>query len=84
MGWERWLIPSAEVIHHGGQSTAQMRLESFRSLWLARHHLYARYHSRLTLRLTSIVVRAAMRRRAREARSEEEREAYEGIGEGWR
>ncbi len=64
-GWERWVVPAAEVVHHGGQSTAQMPARSFVQLWTSRRRLYYRYHSPLLNALLAPVVRLAMRQRMR-------------------
>ncbi len=82
LGWERWLHPGAEVVHHGGQSTSQIPLDSLLALWQARRQLYDRYHPPLTVRLTGLLVRAAMRRRAR--RDPAGAQTYQAIAELWR
>jgi N-acetylglucosaminyl-diphospho-decaprenol L-rhamnosyltransferase len=64
-GWERWIVPSAEVIHYGGQSTAQVPLESLRKLWISRRRLYQRYQGVLVNALLSYFVQLAMRQRIR-------------------
>jgi GT2 family glycosyltransferase len=64
-GWERWIVPSAEVIHHGGQSTTQVPLESLRKLWISRRRLYQRYQGPLVNALLSYLVQLAMRQRIR-------------------
>lgn len=64
-GWERWIVPSAEVIHYGGQSTAQVPLESLLKLWISRRRLYQRYQSVLVNVLLSSLVQLAMRQRIR-------------------
>lgn len=64
-GWERWIVPSAEVIHYGGQSTAQIPLDSLLKLWMSRRRLYQRYHGPLVNILLSAFVQLAMRQRIR-------------------
>jgi len=64
-GWERWIAPSAELIHYGGQSTRQAPLDSLLKLWISRRRLYQRYHGRLVNRLLSSLVQLAMRQRIR-------------------
>jgi len=64
-GWERWVVPAAEVIHYGGQSTAQIKIDSFRKLWTSRRRLYHRYHSPALNAVLSALVQTAMRRRIR-------------------
>ena len=64
-GWERWVVPAAEVIHYGGRSATQAPAESFVRLWTSRRRLYFRYHSPALNALLNPLVRLAMRRRIR-------------------
>lgn len=64
-GWERWIVPSAEVIHYGGQSTSLAPLESLLKLWVSRKRLYQRYQGTLVNALLSYLVQLAMRQRIR-------------------
>jgi len=64
-GWERWIVPAAEVLHYGGQSTAQIKIDSLRKLWTSRRRLYHRYHSAALNAVLSSLVQTAMRRRIR-------------------
>jgi len=82
-GWERWIVPEAEVVHYGGQSTAQVRAASFRHLWLSRRKLYERYHSPAMLRVLSPLVRSAMERRLRQPQPAEMQSALRDIILAW-
>jgi N-acetylglucosaminyl-diphospho-decaprenol L-rhamnosyltransferase len=64
-GWERWIVPSAEVIHYGGRSATQVPAESFVRLWTSRRRLYYRYHSPALNAVLNPLVRLAMRQRIR-------------------
>jgi hypothetical protein len=64
-GWERWIVPGAEVIHYGGRSAAQVPAESFVRLWTSRRRLYYRYHSPALNAVLKPLVRLAMRQRIR-------------------
>ncbi|MGD1993459.1 MAG: glycosyltransferase family 2 protein [Anaerolineae bacterium] len=66
-GWGALCVPRSRVVHHAGQSTAQVPLPSFVNLWSSRARLYARYHGPLTWRLARAMVRLGMWRRARGA-----------------
>jgi N-acetylglucosaminyl-diphospho-decaprenol L-rhamnosyltransferase len=66
-GWFAVCAPAARVIHHAGQSSAQVRVPSFVNLWTSRARLYARHHGPLTRCLAGALVRAGMRRRTRGA-----------------
>ena len=65
VGWAAYCVPQAQVIHHGGQSTSQIRAESLVNLWRSRKRLYDTYRSPLTTRLVGRLVHIAMKRRAR-------------------
>jgi hypothetical protein len=75
-------VPSAHVVHHGGQSTAQVKAESFVKLWTARHRLHTRHPNFAPLWLAKRIVRAGVRRKMRGA-SEEMRAACREIIEVW-
>jgi N-acetylglucosaminyl-diphospho-decaprenol L-rhamnosyltransferase len=64
-GWERWVVPAAEVVHYGGQSTAQVKAESLARLWISRRRLYLRYHTPALNAVLNPLVRLAMRQRIR-------------------
>ncbi len=64
-GWERWVVPAAEIIHHGGQSTRQTPIQSFKELWISRRRLYYRYHGLVVNALLKNLVQFAMRARIR-------------------
>jgi GT2 family glycosyltransferase len=62
-GWKALCVPSAEVIHHAGQSTSQVPVSSFVNLWTSRARLYAQHHGALTWQVARAMVRLGMRRR---------------------
>lgn len=64
-GWERWIVPAAEVVHHGGQSTQQQPAQSLLQLWTSRRRLYQRYHGPVLNALAAPLVRLGMRQRIR-------------------
>jgi N-acetylglucosaminyl-diphospho-decaprenol L-rhamnosyltransferase len=66
-GWQALCVPAARVIHHAGQSTAQVRISSFVNLWTSRARLYGRHHGPHTRHLARALVRVGMRRRMRGA-----------------
>ncbi len=69
-GWRALCVPAARVIHHAGQSSAQVPIPSFINLWTSRARLYARHHAPLTQRWARAIVQAGMRRRARSSSPE--------------
>jgi len=82
-GWERWIVPAAEIVHYGGQSTAQVRAGSFRHLWISRRKLYERYHSPATVAVLSRLVRGAMGRRLRQGQPADMQSALRDIIAAW-
>jgi len=66
-GWRAFCVPTSQVIHHAGRSTAQVRVPSFKNLWISRARLYARHHGPLTWWLAQAMVRARMRQRRQRA-----------------
>lgn len=64
-GWERWVVPAAEIIHYGGQSTRQQPAQSLVQLWASRRRLYQRYHGPALNALAAPLVRLGTRRRIR-------------------
>jgi GT2 family glycosyltransferase len=82
-GWEVYCVPGAEIVHYGGQSTSQIQAESFINLWRSRHRLYAKHYSPLRVRLAAALVKAGMRRKARQTDSAELRAACREIARLW-
>lgn len=64
-GWECWVVPGAEVIHYGGQSTAQNAGPAFVHLWTSRRRLYRRYHGLAVNAVVGGLVQTSMRQRIR-------------------
>ena len=65
-GWERWIVPGAEVIHYGGQSTSQAPAAALIHLWTSRRRLHHRYHTPALNAVLSRLVQLGMRQRIRE------------------
>ena len=82
-GWRNYCVPSAHVLHHGGQSTLQARVESFVRLWMARYQLHVKHPDFAPMPLARLIVRAGMRRRMRDA-TDEMRAACQRIMDVWR
>jgi N-acetylglucosaminyl-diphospho-decaprenol L-rhamnosyltransferase len=62
-GWDIYCVPTAEVIHYEGQSTRQIREESFVNLWRSRRRLYNKCYGSLKSWLARLLVRAGMKRK---------------------
>lgn len=82
-GWDIYCVPSAEIVHLGGQSTSQIQLESLINLWKSRRQLYIRHYSPSTVRLASLIVRLGMRRLARRTESDSLKTAYRQVESLW-
>lgn len=62
-GWEVYCVPAAQVIHLGGQSTAQVRPRSVIHLWTSRLRLYEKHHPRWKAALARQMIALGMRRK---------------------
>jgi GT2 family glycosyltransferase len=51
-GWEIWFVPEAQVVHHGGASTRQVRMAM---LWESHRGLHRYYHKHYRTRLSAPV-----------------------------
>lgn len=61
-GWPVYCIPAAEVVHYGGQSTAQVKPDSIRNLWKARLQLYDKHYGAVTRWIARLIIRSGMNR----------------------
>ena len=68
-GWHARCVPTAHVVHLGGQSSGQIRPQSVLHLWTSRLRLFDRYYSPARRWLARQMVRAGMARLARRARA---------------
>ena len=59
-------MPSARIVHFGGQSTGQIRTESFVNLWQSRHRFYRTHYGRLKFWLAQKIVQIGMKRKAQQ------------------
>jgi GT2 family glycosyltransferase len=69
-GWRVFAVPSALVVHHGGQSTQQARWASFERLWLSRLRFFELHRDRYSSTHRAairFVVRTGIRIRAHQA-----------------
>ncbi len=83
-GWDIYCVPRARVIHHAGQSTAQIRVASFINLWCSRRRLYAKHYRRLKRWLAVALVKAGLawqKRRVRRRMARGEVVAEQGLAQ---
>ncbi|MBX3011096.1 MAG: glycosyltransferase family 2 protein [Caldilineaceae bacterium] len=69
-GWGIFAVPTAQVIHHEGQSSKQVRWPAFIQLWRSRFRFYAKHeriYSRQYVQWVRGVVRAGLWLRERQA-----------------
>lgn len=64
-GYVAQCVPTAHVIHLGGQSTGQVSAKSVVYLWESRLRLYAKHYPRWKLMLAKMLVRVGMLRKLR-------------------
>jgi N-acetylglucosaminyl-diphospho-decaprenol L-rhamnosyltransferase len=81
-GWKLMCVPTAQVIHHAGKSTSQVRIESFVKLWTARYRLHTQHPHFAPMRLARWIVTFGMKRRMSGA-SDEMRAACQQIIDVW-
>ena len=67
-GWTIYCLPGARITHLAAQSTKQFRDEMFVALWRSRYRLFDKHYSRLYRSVVRLIVRAGLRRRARQTR----------------
>lgn len=67
-GWQVYCVPAAEVVHHAGRSTEQVRPEMFVTLWKSRLRYYRKYNGPLYTSVVRLLLRAGMRYQKRRAR----------------
>ena len=83
-GWRVYVVPAAEIIHYGGESTRQVPAQSVINLWQSRAQLYREMYGRIRLTIASKMVQIGMRRRAKQASDPDMKQAYETIIQIWR
>lgn len=83
-GWEAWLVPQAEVLHHGGASTGQARSQTTAYLWESRARLYRKHRGPLQRALIGALVRRHFAQKAATADTSAWRAAYERIVQAWK
>ena len=66
-GWSIYTVPSAEIVHYGGESTKQVPARSVVNLWGSRARLYRKHHGRLTWTISRRLARLGLTRKAKQA-----------------
>jgi GT2 family glycosyltransferase len=69
-GWRVMCVPTAWVVHLGGQSTAQVRPQSIVNLWRSRLRLSRKHYPAWKLAIARLMIAVGMRLKARQARQQ--------------
>jgi GT2 family glycosyltransferase len=64
-GWEDFVVPQAEIVHYGGESTRQVPARSVINLWRSRAQLYRQIHPPWKVTLATWMVRLGMKWQSR-------------------
>ncbi|MGB1253584.1 MAG: glycosyltransferase family 2 protein [Candidatus Promineifilaceae bacterium] len=83
-GWEIYTVPSAEIVHFGGESTKQIPAASIINLWKSRHQLYSKYYTEWHMRFAKLLVQNGLERRAIRAPTTELTNAYRKAASFWK
>lgn len=67
-GWQVYCVPQAWVVHHGAQSTRQVRTAMFVALWRSRFRFFAKYYTPWRRWAIRQIVRLGLLWEARRAR----------------
>jgi N-acetylglucosaminyl-diphospho-decaprenol L-rhamnosyltransferase len=80
-GWRILCVPTAHVVHLGGQSTGQASARSVINLWESRLRLYDKHYPAWKLRIARWLVRQGMERKVRQLgdSSSDLRDAYRSV-----
>jgi N-acetylglucosaminyl-diphospho-decaprenol L-rhamnosyltransferase len=81
-GWKNLCAPTAHIVHHSGQSTSQVQVESFVKLWTSRYRLHTKHPQFAPLWLARRIVIAGMKRKQKDA-SIEMKAACETVIDLW-
>ena len=82
-GWEIYTVPSAEIVHYGGESSKQAAAKSVVNLWQSRAQLYRKYYEPWKVTIASRIVRNGLERRAARATTPELQDAFRKASSYW-
>ena len=66
VGWQVYCVPSAVITHLGGQSTEQIKTDSFINLWRSRYLFYQKHYGWLKRRIAVWLVQTGMKRQQKQ------------------
>jgi N-acetylglucosaminyl-diphospho-decaprenol L-rhamnosyltransferase len=83
-GWQAYCVPAAVITHLGGQSTGQVKINSFLNLWISRYRFYRKFYGPLKVWAARQIVRWGMWRKARQTPGQTELlDAYRQVIKIW-
>ncbi len=82
-GWEIRVVPQAEVVHFGGESSKQVPAQSTLNLWRSRAQLYKKHHRRWKRYLAKRIAKHGLGRRAANAGTLPLKTAYQAAIDAW-
>lgn len=80
-GWQAYCHPAAHIVHLGGQSTSQIKQESFLNLWRSRQRFYHSHYGGLKYKLASFLVRWGLARKMKTMPAQ--RDLFEKVQRIW-
>ena len=83
-GWDIYTVPSAEIVHYGGESTKQVRAQSVINLWQSRARLYQQHLPSWKLRVAKQIVRSGLSQLATTSPTPELKMAYREALSAWK
>ena len=82
-GWEIYTVPSAEIVHYGGESTKQVRAQSIINLWESRARFYQQHLHGWKLQMAKKIVRSGLSQLASQSPNPELKTAYHEAISAW-
>ncbi len=82
-GWQIYTVPSAEIVHYGGESTKQAAARSVINLWESRARFYRRHYGRWRNTLARHIVKMGMKRKLAQTSEPTLQQAYQEVVSLW-
>ena len=82
-GYSIYTVPSAEIVHYGGESTKQIPAASVVNLWKSRAQLYSKYYAPWKVQIAKHIVQSGLLRRSVLAETEALKDAYQEAADAW-
>ena len=82
-GWDVYAVPSAEIVHFGGESSKQIPAGTVVNLWRSRAMLYDKHHGRITHAVATKMVKMSMAKKAAKTTDPKLKNAYQEVIKIW-